>query len=113
VTGRGSPNSSVRPTSSSPACATGRCGRSVSVRTGCALNPGLIVARLDAYGWDGPWAARRGFDGLVQMSCGIASLDDRAAPSPLPVQALDHATGYLLAGAGCRALSTLVRTSTG
>ena len=75
-----------------------------------ALNPGLIVARLNAYGWDGPWAARRGFDSLVQMSCGIAYLDRHAAPSPLPVQALDHATGYLLAGAVCRALSALIRT---
>ena len=68
------------------------------------------MARLDAYGWDGEWAARRGFDSLVQMSCGIAYLDGHAAPSPLPVQALDHATGYLLAGAVCRALSTLIRT---
>ncbi len=74
------------------------------------LNPGLILARLDAYGWHGPWAGRRGFDSLVQMSCGIAFLDDHSAPSPLPVQALDHATGYLLAAAVCRALSTLVRT---
>ena len=74
-----------------------------------ALNPGLITAGLTAYGWDGPWAARRGFDSLVQMSCGIAYLDDRSAPSPLPVQALDHATGYLMAAAVCRTLVTLVR----
>ena len=35
-----------------------------------ALNPALIVASLDAYGWDGPWRDRRGFDSLVQMSSG-------------------------------------------
>jgi crotonobetainyl-CoA:carnitine CoA-transferase CaiB-like acyl-CoA transferase len=40
--------------------------------TRCALSPGLIDVSLDAYGWTGPWAARRGFDSLVQMSSGIA-----------------------------------------
>ncbi|WP_207344453.1 CoA transferase [Arthrobacter sp. E3] len=34
--------------------------------------PWLIDIGLDAYGWGGPWANRRGFDSLVQMSCGIA-----------------------------------------
>jgi hypothetical protein len=66
-----------------------------------AHRPGLVEVCLDAYGWDGPWAGRRGFDSLVQMSCGIAERGMRWAgrdvPTPLPVQALDHATGYLLA----------------
>ncbi|MDP5226949.1 MULTISPECIES: CoA transferase [Arthrobacter] len=66
-----------------------------------AVAPGLVVARLDAYGWHGPWARRRGFDSLVQMSCGIADDGSRAAasdaPHPLPAQALDHSTGYHLA----------------
>ena len=61
-----------------------------------AINPALIVASLNAYGWDGPWRHRRGFDSLVQMSCGIAAAGSLAAgrdePLPLPVQALDHAT---------------------
>ena len=73
-----------------------------------ALNPGLIVASLNAYGWDGPWRDRRGFDSLVQMSSGIAAAGGAAAgvakPVPLPVQALDHATGYLLAAAVAQAL---------
>jgi CoA-transferase family III len=64
---------------------------------------GLIDVSLDAYGWSGPWSARRGFDSLVQMSCGIADAGRRAAgvekPTPLPVQALDHATGWILAAA--------------
>lgn len=64
------------------------------------LNPGLITASLCAYGWSGPWAGRRGFDSLVQMSSGIAApADERTAPDPLPAQALDHAAGYLLAAA--------------
>lgn len=72
------------------------------------LNPGLIDVSLNAYGWSGPWAARRGFDSLVQMSCGIAHTGmikgGHARPFPLPVQALDHATGYLMAAAVLRAL---------
>jgi crotonobetainyl-CoA:carnitine CoA-transferase CaiB-like acyl-CoA transferase len=64
--------------------------------------PGLVDVALDAYGWSGPWSSRRGFDSLVQMSSGIAEAGMRAAgsdkPVPLPVQALDHATGYLHGG---------------
>ncbi|WP_043837635.1 CoA transferase [Muricoccus aerilatus] len=74
-----------------------------------ALNAGLIDVSLCAYGWSGPWAGRRGFDSLVQMSCGIAEAGMRwkAAdrPVPLPVQALDHATGYLMAAAAIRGLA--------
>ena len=79
------------------------------------LNPGLIDVCLDAYGWTGPWARRRGFDSLVQMSVGIADagmrMEGLGKPFPLPVQALDQATGYLMAAAAARAL--LVRRLTG
>jgi crotonobetainyl-CoA:carnitine CoA-transferase CaiB-like acyl-CoA transferase len=73
-----------------------------------AIKPDLIDVSLDAYGWSGPWKGRRGFDSLVQMSVGIAGAGmkwkhaDR--PTPLPVQALDHATGYMMAAAVIRAL---------
>ncbi|WAH98618.1 CoA transferase [Arthrobacter sp. MMS18-M83] len=81
-----------------------------------AVNPGLIVASLDAYGWGGPWRNRRGFDSLVQMSCGIAddgaTATGQAEPIPLPVQALDHATGWLLAAAVARALTRRLTHST-
>lgn len=69
------------------------------------LAPGSVEVRHDAYGWTGPWAGRRGFDSLVQMSSGIAYAGDEK-PKPLPVQALDHAAGYLVAAA---ALMGLVR----
>jgi hypothetical protein len=73
-----------------------------------AIRPGLIDVALNAYGWSGPWQARRGFDSLVQMSAGLAASGmawQRAdRPVPLPVQALDHATGYLMAAAVVRGL---------
>jgi hypothetical protein len=68
-----------------------------------AIRAGLIDVSLDAYGWAGPWASRRGFDSLVQMSAGIAAEGMRRfgadRPKPLPVQALDHAAGYVMAAA--------------
>ena len=79
-----------------------------------ALCPGLVEVSLDAYGWTGPWAGRRGFDSLVQMSSGIAREGMRRSgadrPVPLPVQALDHATGYLMAAAAVRGLEARLRT---
>ena len=77
-----------------------------SAETLHALNPALVIVRHDAYGWTGPWAQRRGFDSLVQMSSGIAHPGSDSAPTPLPAQALDHGTGYLLAAAACRALTS-------
>lgn len=68
-----------------------------------AINPGIVDVAIDAYGWSGPWRNRRGFDSLVQMSSGIA-LGPDGVPSPLPVQALDHATGYLAAAAALEGL---------
>jgi hypothetical protein len=82
-------------------------GFDAAIRRG--LSPGLIDVCLDAYGWTGPWATRRGFDSLVQMSTGIADAGmrrrDSEKPTPLPVQALDHATGYLMAAATIRGVT--------
>lgn len=69
--------------------------------------PGLVVAQLSAWGFDGPWAGRRGFDSLVQAASGIAMTEagPDGRPGALPAQALDHGTGYLLAAAVLRALT--------
>jgi hypothetical protein len=65
-----------------------------------ARHPGLVIAQLSAWGFDGPDAARGGFDSLVQAASGIAVVEgERETPGALPAQALDHATGYLLAAA--------------
>ena len=82
-----------------------------------ALCPGLVDVSLDAYGWDGPWRGRRGFDSLMQMSCGIAAAGmtmlNRDRPTPLPVQALDHATSYIMAAAAVRGLTDRLITGLG
>ncbi|MEW2416798.1 CoA transferase [Streptomyces sp. NPDC046866] len=72
-----------------------------------AERPGLVVAQVCAWGWHGPWAGRRGFDSLVQAGYGIAAAEagPDGAPGVLPAQALDHGTGYLLAGGVLRALA--------
>jgi len=79
--------------------------------------PGLVEVGLDAYGWTGPWRTRRGFDSLVQMSTGIADAAMREwgldAPKPLPVQALDHGTGYLMAYAVLEGLRRRLDTGLG
>lgn len=82
-----------------------------------AINPTLIDVSLDAYGWTGPWCGRRGFDSLIQMSTGIAAegmrRSGREMPVPLPVQAIDHATGYLMAAAALKALAQRRRDGRG
>ncbi len=65
------------------------------------LRPGIVYGSLSAYGDTGPWASRRGFDSLVQTATGFNHAEAQAAgiegPKELPCQALDHASGYLLA----------------
>ncbi len=64
-------------------------------------HPGMISVSLSAYGWQGPWAGRRGFDSLVQTATGFNLAEAAAAgasePRALPVQILDFASGFLMA----------------
>jgi CoA-transferase family III len=80
-------------------------------------NPGLVDVSLNAFGHTGPWKNRRGFDSIVQMSCGIAAagMDQlgRDRPTPLPVQALDHVTGYLMASAALNGWAERLQTGCG
>jgi hypothetical protein len=65
------------------------------------ISPGIVYVSLSAYGHVGPWAQRRGFDSLVQTATGFNHAEGQAAgidgPKELPAQALDHASGYLMA----------------
>ncbi len=77
-----------------------------------AMNPHIVYVSLSAYGDTGPWAQRRGFDSLVQTATGLNADESAAAglnlasdpPRALPMQILDHATGYLMAFAALAAL---------
>jgi crotonobetainyl-CoA:carnitine CoA-transferase CaiB-like acyl-CoA transferase len=66
-----------------------------------ALSPGIVYVSLSAYGHVGPWAERRGFDSLVQTATGFNHAEGETAgvagPKELPMQILDHVTGYLMA----------------
>jgi crotonobetainyl-CoA:carnitine CoA-transferase CaiB-like acyl-CoA transferase len=81
--------------------------------------PELVVATLDSWGREGPWSGMRGFDSIVQAATGIADLygaedgDGGWQPGVLPVQALDHATGYGLAAAAIALLAHRRQTGVG
>ncbi|KAK6509162.1 hypothetical protein TWF481_003923 [Arthrobotrys musiformis] len=71
-----------------------------------SLNPdGIIYASLNAFGEDGPWNGRRGFDSMVQLCSGINISEAESFKSTgkqerfkkWPCQALDHTAGYFLA----------------
>jgi crotonobetainyl-CoA:carnitine CoA-transferase CaiB-like acyl-CoA transferase len=70
--------------------------------------PGLVYVSLSAYGSEGPWRMRRGFDSLVQTATGFNHAEAEPAgsdrPKPLPMQILDYATGHLMAFAVSAAL---------
>jgi crotonobetainyl-CoA:carnitine CoA-transferase CaiB-like acyl-CoA transferase len=76
------------------------------------VSPGIVTVSLSAYGHEGPWAGRRGFDSLMQTASGFNAAEGAAAgtdePRPLPGQILDHATGFLMAFAAMTALKRQV-----
>ncbi|MBN8986853.1 MAG: CoA transferase [Rhizobiales bacterium] len=76
-------------------------GLGFSAEEAARISPGVVYVTLSAYGHAGPWAARRGFDSLVQTSTGFNHAEGQAAgidgPKELPAQMLDHATGYFMA----------------
>ncbi|SAK44564.1 CoA transferase [Caballeronia ptereochthonis] len=70
--------------------------------------PGIVYTSLTAYGTEGPWAERRGFDSLVQTAMGFNAAEGEAAgegkPRALPMQTLDMASGFLMAFGAAAAL---------
>jgi len=62
------------------------------------LRPGIVCVELSAWGREGPWAKRRGFDTVVQCVSGMAAIQGGGeAPRTMPVSAIDYVSGYLMA----------------
>ncbi|WP_345077175.1 CoA transferase [Brachybacterium paraconglomeratum] len=62
------------------------------------LAPQAVIVSLSAWGEHGLWGQRAGFDSIVQAATGIAvRCGNSDRPGALPVQALDHSSGHLLA----------------
>lgn len=64
-----------------------------------ALNPNLVLVKVSAYGPNGPWAKRKGWEQLSQTCSGMADLASRGRDQNHLVAALpcDYGTGYLAA----------------
>lgn len=79
-----------------------------------AINPAIVHVSLSAYGHEGPLASAKGFDSIVQAATGFnweeAGAFDSDTPLPLPCQALDYGTGYLMAAAAMAGLVHQQRT---
>lgn len=78
-------------------------GRGLSPEELARLRPGLVYVSLCAFGHQGHWASRRGFDTVVQTVSGITSRQAEVVPGKTPgpqfypVSAIDYCTGYLMA----------------
>jgi len=77
-------------------------GRGFSPAQAAALRPGIVYVTLSAWGSEGPWRDRRGFDSIVQTVSGMAYAQSSAGPDPakprlLPVSVIDYVSGYLMA----------------
>ncbi|KAK5626694.1 hypothetical protein RRF57_002409 [Xylaria bambusicola] len=83
--------------------------RGLDVESLGKMTPGIIVANLSAFGPEGEWKDRRGFDSLVQTASGMNVSEAEhygrgEAAKALPCQALDHGAGFLLAAGVCAAV---------
>jgi crotonobetainyl-CoA:carnitine CoA-transferase CaiB-like acyl-CoA transferase len=71
------------------------------------IRPGVIYVTINAYGREGPWSKKRGYDSLVQCCTGLVHEEtgDCDIPRHLPAQVLDYVTGYLAASGIMTALA--------
>jgi len=70
------------------------------------LRPGIIFITLSAFGHEGPWRERRGFDSVVQSVNGTYDeCADGGTPKSVGANVLDYSTGYLAAAGAFTALA--------
>jgi crotonobetainyl-CoA:carnitine CoA-transferase CaiB-like acyl-CoA transferase len=63
------------------------------------INKNVISVGLDAYGFGGPWARRRGYEQLAQSVSGAAAIQGGSLTTPklIPAYMNDYLSGYLAA----------------
>lgn len=59
------------------------------------LRPGIVYVSENAYGKDGPWRDRPGWEQLAQATTGVAEAHGGGRPEITPVALADYLTGYL------------------
>jgi crotonobetainyl-CoA:carnitine CoA-transferase CaiB-like acyl-CoA transferase len=85
-------------------------GRGFSPESLAELRPGIVCVELRAWGREGPWRNRRGFDTIVQTATGMALISGGGkGPRLTPVSAIDYVGGHLMAFGAMVALSRRVR----
>ena len=72
------------------------------------LRPGIVYVTLSAWGHEGPWRGRRGYDTVVQSANGMAWRPNNERPAFLPYSAQDYVAGYVLAFGAMVALARRV-----
>jgi itaconate CoA-transferase len=75
--------------------------------------PRLICASISGFGEDGPYAARKAYDLLIQAEVGLASITGTTEPSRVGVSVVDIATGMNAYEAILEALIARGRTGEG
>ena len=78
-------------------------------------NPGIVYAAINAFGQDGPWAMRPGFDQNAQAATGMQLRNGGAdgEPGPPPYTFNDYGTGIMAAYGVILALLERERTGRG
>jgi crotonobetainyl-CoA:carnitine CoA-transferase CaiB-like acyl-CoA transferase len=72
--------------------------RGFSPQEAARIRPGIVYVTLSAWGTQGPWQDRRGFDSIVQTVSGMAYRQSgESKPKLLPVSVIDYVSGYLMA----------------
>jgi crotonobetainyl-CoA:carnitine CoA-transferase CaiB-like acyl-CoA transferase len=84
-------------------------GRGLSPEALAELRPGIVYVTLSAWGHEGPWRSRRGYDTVVQSANGMAWQGADKRPAFLPYAAQDYVVGALLAYGALAALGRRAR----